>query len=393
MDMTPLLPVHKISPPIWMRDPDLIHVLDILNTDDINARMVGGCIRNYFFNKDVYDIDIACKLDVDKSIEILKSNGIRVIETGIKHGTITAHINGKNFEITQLRRDVETDGRHAKIENTDDWIEDAHRRDFTINALYADRDGSIYDPLGTGFSDLQNHIVRFIGDAETRITEDALRILRYFRFYGEYHHGDPDDKSFDACVTLKDKIHGLSDERIYDELFKILKFDSAYRAMKLMQNAQFFSIRTGNIEQLKSLIKYQNQLNHANALSRYFILKINNKYIKNNKQNKFVNNLNEFILWWNSDIKHALYLYERDVVIQGLLILKSQNNDNIDDMMITRAINDKIPQFPIIASDVMGKFKIPEGREVGEKMKQTEKIWIESDFQLSREDILEQIAK
>jgi len=386
--MTILLPVHKISPPQWMRDPDLIRVLDILNKDDINARMVGGCIRNHFFNNSVYDIDIACKSDVNDTIKILKSNGIRVIETGIKHGTITAHMNGKNFEITQLRRDVKTDGRHAKIEPTDDWVEDAKRRDFTINALYTDRDGSIYDPLGNGFSDLQNHIVKFIGNAEARITEDALRILRYFRFHGEYHEGEPDTESFNACIKLKDKIHTLSDERIYDELFKILKSEGVYRAYHLMQKARIFPINRENIEELKTLIDLQNQLEKQNLLSRYFILKIENKYIKNNKQKQFINKLNEFILWWGSDLKHALYLYDRDVVIQGLLVLKSKNYDVIDDMTITRAMNDKIPELPIIASDIMAQFKIPEGREVGEKLKQAEQIWIESDFKLSRDEIL-----
>ncbi len=389
--MTILLPVHKISPPQWMRDPDLIRVLDTLNNDDVNARMVGGCIRNHFFNKDIYDIDIACKLDVIISIELLTKNGIKVIPTGIDHGTITAHLNDKNFEITTLRQDVETDGRHAEIEPTDDWVEDAKRRDFTINALYADRDGSIYDPLESGFLDLQNHVVRFIGNAETRITEDALRILRYFRFYGEYHDGEADTESFNACVKLKDKIHALSDERIYDEIFKILKLNNAYRAIELMTNAQIFPIDLTNIDELKILINLQNQLQKQNLLSRYCILKIDKKYIKNNKQNIFIKKLNEFILWWNSNIKYALYLYDRDVVIQGLLILKSKNYNAIDDMVIASAMNDKIPEFPIIATDIMTHFRIPEGREVGEKLKQAEQIWIESDFKLSRDEIIERL--
>ena len=164
--MTTLLPVHKIQPPTWMRDIDLVRIMDTLNYNDTNARMVGGCIRNHYLNKPVLDIDIACIFPPDISADLLSSKGIRIIPTGIKHGTITAHINGKNFEITSLRRDVTTDGRHANVEFSNDWIEDAARRDFTINALYADRDGSIYDPLGNAFNDLQNHIVRFIGDPE-----------------------------------------------------------------------------------------------------------------------------------------------------------------------------------------------------------------------------------
>lgn len=388
--MTILLPIHKIKPPPWMLDTDLIRVLDSLNHDDIHARMVGGCIRNHYTNKNVYDIDIACKFNPNESKEILENNGIRVIPTGIDHGTITAHINGKNFEITTLRRDVATDGRHAKIEFSDSWVDDAQRRDFTINALYADRDGSIYDPLGTGFADLQNHIVRFIGNASNRIQEDYLRILRFFRFYADYHGGDPDRDAIDACTKFKDKIDTLSDERICDELFKTLKSNNAHRAVKAMSDIGLFDLNNNNSDKIKMLITLQNQLNHVDIPTRYEISIKYKKCIKNNKINKFINRLNSFKNNWDGDIKKSLYAYDRDVVIQGLLTLKSEGHD-IHDLAISDAMTLPVPQLPIVASDIMMHFKITEGPEVGDKMKAAEQIWTDSHFTLKRDEILEKI--
>ena len=388
--MTILSPALKIKPPLWMRDPDLIKILDFLNKDSLVARMVGGCIRNYFFDDAVEDIDIACALSPQGTKDILNRHSIRVIDTGIDHGTITAHINGKNFEITQLRQDIATDGRHATVEPTDDWVKDAQRRDFTMNALYADRDGSIYDPLGTGLNDIENRIVRFIGDPHQRIEEDRLRILRFFRFFARYNKGDPDKESFKACINLKESIHTLSHERIYDELFKILSNHRAFVAFEQMHRAGILGISKDVIEPLTSLILYQNQLEFSDVLTRYAISKIDRIYIKNKKQNTFIDALDDFQNHWDGTLKKSLYLYDRNIVIQGLLMLKAQDKDTVDDALLTRAINDKIPEFPIIAADVMDYFKISEGPDVGKRMKQAEKIWIDSGFNLSREDILRQ---
>ncbi len=385
-----LLPVHKIKPPLWMRDPDLLYVLNVLNKGDLNARMVGGCIRNYYMSKNIYDIDIACKLLPEKSQEILENASIRVIATGVEHGTITAHINGKNFEVTTLRKDVNTDGRHAKVEFSESWEEDARRRDFTINALYADSDGSIYDPLGTGLKDLEDRKVRFIGNAKNRIQEDYLRILRFFRFYAEYHEGDPDPEALDACKDLKNNICALSDERIYDELHKMLKLSTAHRGIEAMVRIQLFDLQKQDAEHLKSLITLQNQLNLDDVPTRIFILNKLNKYIKNNKINNFFKLLNEFIDAWDGHVKKALYHFDRDVVVQGLLVIKSRGGI-VDDMIISDAMNMRPPEFPIVASDIMEQFKISEGPEVGEKMKAAEQIWIDSGFTLHRQDILEKL--
>lgn len=385
--MSLLKPAYKIRPPAWMQTPELAKILDILNHDDINARMVGGCIRNHFFNKYVYDIDIACIFEPQKTISLLQEKGVRTIPTGIKHGTIAAHVNGHNFEITTLRQDTQTDGRHATVAFTDSWTEDAKRRDFTINALYADRDGSLYDPLGTGLSDIQNKIVRFIGNPDERIKEDYLRILRFFRFYAEYHSGEPDKEALQACTGNRDGLSTLSDERIADELFKILGSAHASKAITVMQDNHFFNLPPHSSEQIETLIHDQTKLEKQNILTRYNLLNIDKKYIKNNKQNKFIYNLNEFIEMYDGSVEKALYLYNREVVIQGLLTLKAQGQD-IKDHTISQAMTLKRPEFPIVAADIQQAYGLGEGRDLGKKLKEAEKIWIESGFKLSRQDIL-----
>jgi poly(A) polymerase len=381
---------YKIQPPQWIQNPDLIIVLDVLNADALNARMVGGCIRNHLMGLDVSDIDIACTLPPTDSQYLLEKNHIRVIPTGINHGTITAHINGQNFEITTFRRDVKTDGRHAEIEFTDDWVEDAKRRDFTINALYADRDGSIYDPLGTGLNDIENKMIRFIGNPEYRIHEDYLRILRFFRFASQYGEGKPHAPSYDACKALKDNINELSDERVESELYKILSHDKANKAITWMHDCDLFGVPQKAGNHLKTLIQLQDLLGQVNINSRYITSKIDKKYIKNNKIKTFFNSTHEFINGWDGNIKKALYHYDRDVSVQALLIMKAEDHD-ISDFMISDAMTLPKPEFPIIAQDIMDYFKIGEGPKVGQKLKMAESIWIESDFKLSRNDILNKI--
>ncbi len=374
-----------------MLDPDLVFLMDTLNHDNINARMVGGCIRNLYFEKNVYDIDIACSFTPNETIDICKTAGIKTIPTGIDHGTVTALVNQRKFEITTLRQDVSTDGRHAHVTFTDNWTQDAKRRDFTINALYADRDGSIYDPLGTGLYDLQNHIVRFIGNAEDRINEDYLRILRFFRFYADYHDNLPDQNALNACYALEHGLLKLSDVRIFDELFKLLESTHVHRAIQLMEKLSTLEIIEGSAPQLKELTTLQNILQKPSIIARYYISFKNKKFIKNKKIIKTINLLDEFIKSDNyHDINAALYHYDRDIVIQGLLILKAKGN-TISDVMIANAINKKIPQFPLTATDIMTEFKVPEGPQVGQYLRMAEDIWIASGFTLHRNEILDRL--
>ena len=170
----------------FFQNKDCQKVLKILNHKNETSRIVGGYVRNYLRNIETKDIDIATKLIPDEVISLLSKAGIKTVPTGLSHGTISAFINDQTFEITTLRKDTNYDGRHADIEFTDDWVVDASRRDFTINALYADEFGNIMDPTGLGYKDLEEKKIRFIGHAEERIKEDYLRILRYYRFLTKF---------------------------------------------------------------------------------------------------------------------------------------------------------------------------------------------------------------
>ena len=230
------------------------------------VRFVGGCVRKAICGENIDDIDLATSLEPNEVKKRLNKENIKVIDTGISHGTVTAIINNKKFEITTLRKDVSTDGRHANVEFTSNWEQDASRRDFTINAIYADIEGRIFDPLN-GISDLQNGKIKFIGSSKERIQEDYLRILRYLRFFAQYSKTDYDQ---DIIRSIKKNINGLnkiSNERIFDELKKILMLNIAYK---------LFSHNTPKeiILNIFPQFKYYERLKIVNSLNQ----KLRNKY-------------------------------------------------------------------------------------------------------------------
>jgi poly(A) polymerase len=220
----------------WMALPETQAVIAALEARGFPgcARFVGGCVRNTLMGKPIDDIDIATTLPPDQVIEALQAAGLRGVPTGIDHGTVTAISGGKPYEVTTLRRDVETDGRRAVVSFTQDWSEDAQRRDFRFNALYADLHGQLYDPTGEGVSDAREGRVVFVGDATTRIREDYLRILRFFRFHAWYGRGEADHEALAACKALKDGIESLAAERVQKELLKLLAADDPRAALRLM---------------------------------------------------------------------------------------------------------------------------------------------------------------
>ncbi|MBX3477810.1 MAG: CCA tRNA nucleotidyltransferase [Brevundimonas sp.] len=201
------------------------------------ARFVGGCVRNSLIGRGADDIDIATRLTPDRVVAAAKAAGLKPVPTGIEHGTVTVVASKRPYEVTTLRRDVETDGRRAVVAFTQDWAEDAARRDFRLNALYADRTGAIFDPTGQGVEDARAGRVVFVGDAETRIREDALRILRFFRFFAHFGHGAPDAQGLDACARLSALVEGLSAERVSAELLKLLAAPDPRPAMRAMDGA------------------------------------------------------------------------------------------------------------------------------------------------------------
>lgn len=227
-------PSGRISLPDRMRDAATERLLAALTKGGIAARFVGGCVRNAVMQLDIDDIDIAVDRPPDGVMAALEAANIKVIPTGIKHGTVTAIADSHHFELTTLRRDVETDGRRAVVAFTDDWLEDARRRDFTFNALYADRDGTLYDPFD-GRADIAAGKVRFIGEADQRIAEDRLRVLRLFRFHAWYGRPPFDGPSLEACRRNAGTLGALSGERVSKELLKTLLAPGAADAMDAMR--------------------------------------------------------------------------------------------------------------------------------------------------------------
>ena len=380
------------------------------NQDKGNKLMfVGGCVRKLLKKELVNDIDIATNLSPDELKNILRENNINFIETGITHGTITVVINKIKFEITTLRKDVSTDGRHANVEFISDWEEDAKRRDFTINAIYSDLKGEIYDPLG-GLKDLENKIVKFIGDPNERIREDYLRILRYFRFYTQYNNHQHDIKIVQAIKKGLNGIRKISKERILDEFFKILNLKNFY---ELFNNEFSCSVILTIFPQLKHYDRFSaiqnipnkiiNRLNVPLILSillidnsdncEFFLFKFK---FSNRDKKKILFLLNKFkkinvkeLLDEKKLVKLA-YLGNAAEIIDLLVFLTFVSKE-IDVNTVEKRISllDKLrlPVFPIRADYLKLKYNFSESKELGFALKKLEQSWIDNDFIIDKNDI------
>jgi poly(A) polymerase len=227
----------------WLREPSLGRVLAVLN-DTGTTRIAGGAVRNDILGFPVAEVDLATTLAPTDVIAAAERAGLRAHPTGIDHGTVTVVADGRPFEVTTLRVDVETFGRKARVAFTDDWEKDAARRDFTMNALYCDRDGTIHDPLA-GYGDVERRRVRFVGRPSDRIAEDHLRILRFFRFHAQYGRGSPDADGLSSCVRLRRLLSKLSAERIRQELWKLLVAPGAVRIVELMVEKRIAEVVLG----------------------------------------------------------------------------------------------------------------------------------------------------
>ena len=224
---------HTLVPAAWMTAHPTKRVMSVLQSRGAEARFVGGCVRNTILNRPIKDIE--CTTATEQVIELLIKNQIRAIPTGLEHGTITAVIEQQPFEITTLRRDIQTDGRHAVVKFTDNWQQDAERRDFTMNALFADMQGTIYDYVD-GYDDALTGNVRFIGDAETRIKEDALRILRFYRFFALYGVGNANKSARTACQKAAPALSSLARERVQQEILSLFEANEPSDAIEIMRD-------------------------------------------------------------------------------------------------------------------------------------------------------------
>lgn len=370
-------------------------------------RYVGGCVRKILNDEKTDDIDLATNLTPDQVKQCLEKNQIKFFETGIEHGTITAVIDDQNFEITTLRKDVKTDGRHAVVEYTTNWKEDSLRRDFSINSIYSDLDGNLYDP-NSGHKDLNVGIIKFIGDPETRIKEDYLRIIRYLRFYTEY---SKIDHEINIIKIIKKNIEGLgkiSKERQFNELKKILKLDNFLKLFKNKTSCELFSLvfpQLKNIKKLSKLSKPQEKILKNKSLnfvisflvidetdnSDYFVYKYNLpnelkdkiNFLKNNSLNKDSTKI------FNKKDLQKIFYYEgksstMDLIDFNLLYFKQSKK--LSELKTYFEKLDK-PEFPIKAQLLINDYGLKEGRELGQKLKNLEMKWIENNFNLSKKDM------
>jgi poly(A) polymerase len=253
-----------------MTAPETRAVIAALTADGAEVRFVGGCVRDALIGRPVKDIDIATHDEPAAVIRLLKRANLRAVPTGLSHGTVTAVVNHAHFEITTLREDVETFGRRARIAFTDDWMRDASRRDFTFNALFCAPDGTLFDPFG-GLQDLKAGRVRFVGDPETRIREDVLRLLRFFRFHAHYGKGAPDAEGLAACRRLADLLPSLSGERVAGEMLRLLLAPDAAGVVALMLRERILEPilpELTDVDRLSALVGIESEAAEPDAIRR-----------------------------------------------------------------------------------------------------------------------------
>ena len=250
--MTQLEKQHRIALQPWMVEPATCAVLAALLAGGVEARFVGGSVRDALLGKRIGDIDIATPASPERVIELLEKASIKVVPTGLAHGTVTAVVPPRHFEITTLRRDVETYGRRARVAFDADWAADAARRDFTINAIFLTPDGTLHDPVG-GLADLRARRVRFVGDPATRIAEDVLRLLRYYRFEARFGNGAGDGPARAACRAAAHSLPLLSAERVAQELAKLLETPDPIAVLRMMQEDGVLAVVLPEARRLKRL--------------------------------------------------------------------------------------------------------------------------------------------
>ncbi|ACG79285.1 tRNA nucleotidyltransferase/poly(A) polymerase [Phenylobacterium zucineum HLK1] len=392
-----------LGQPAWMTAPEAVAVMDALEAAGGAdcARFVGGCVRNTLIGAPVDDVDIATRLTPDEVTAALQAAKIRPVPTGIDHGTVTAVANHRPYEITTLRRDVSTDGRRATVAFTDDWMEDADRRDFTLNSLYARRDGTIFDPTGHGVADAKAGRIVFMGEPAQRLAEDYLRILRFFRFYAWYGKGEPDAAAVAACAAAKDNIQSLAAERISKELLKLLAADDPRAAVRLMDGAGVLPLILGtapDLERFEGLVAIESeQLFETEAVLRLAALlpadqlaaaKLAERLrLSNADRDRIVAALatSPALKSWMSprEIRRAVYREGQAAFRDRAKLAWARAPESAAASqwrgMIALAEGWSPPAFPLTGDDVM-KAGAPKGPMVGQVLREVEDWWIDHDF-------------
>ncbi|WP_038198766.1 CCA tRNA nucleotidyltransferase [Wolbachia pipientis] len=375
-------------------------IIDAIEEFGGEARLVGGCVRDSILQRDVHDIDLATNLLPNQTIKALKLRNIKTIPTGLKHGTITAILNQRSFEITTLRHDVKCDGRHAKVEFTNNWQADASRRDFTFNALYADKHGHIYDYFG-GIEDLKARRLNFIGNAEDRIKEDYLRILRAFRFHAKICVGDLSNEILSVCKKHSHMIQNLSGERIRDEILKLLECNDPFPTLKSMQ--EFDVLQKIIPKEVKCEILSSPLLLGTDALVKLALLlratKKNDRLSLGEYVSKFLRLSNKqkkkLLFLLSNDIKTELSekeqkkyisLFGRELYCDLVKICGVESGENVDEY-ISFANTFNIPKFPLSGDDLISIGHQP-GKSLGRNLELLKQHWEDSSYTLTKEELV-----
>lgn len=390
--------------PSWLREPEPQKIATLLGEG--NCKFVGGAVRDSLLELAVSDVDIATSLLPEEATERLEEGGVKVIPTGLKHGTITAIISRRQFEITTLRHDVETFGRHARVAFHDDWEADAARRDFTINALYLSPDGTLYDFFG-GRDDLKKGRVCFIGEPGERIREDALRILRFFRFHAHYGKGELDPEGLKACRKDVHLIEMLSPERVAAELKGLLAATDPLPTLEVMAASGILAAVLADpfdLGELQRLVRIETAIGKCDVLRRLASLlpdsgeavaRAANALRLSNKEKSRLVSIAERDLAFKTGLNEtqlqvALYRSGLQAVEDTLIANAGPSDTERLKGVLKSAREFEIPDFPVTGADLTA-LGINEGPELGRTLKELEKSWIDSGFELSKKALLGQL--
>ncbi len=396
----------------WLDDPETRRVVQALTRSGHSARFVGGCVRDAILGLPIKDVDIATPEKPKAVMAYLRSAGIKALPTGLQHGTITAVTDSRHYEITTLRVDVDTDGRRATVEFTEDWNADARRRDFTINALYADLDGNVYDYVG-GIEDLKAGHIRFIGDPHKRIEEDALRILRFFRFNAWYGRGELDEAGLTACWNQARRIKELSGERLQTELLALLGAPDPARVLQsmvttgILRDVLVEAVPKG-VVRVERLSRLEGALEDPEPLRRLAAVvqtdgpgmdELTRRLrMSNNDRKRLMDMIRPAADVSEAQdertIRQFLYRLGRDRFID-LVYLAAADRDAEPDVEKIRWIIDFSrawirPNLPVKGEDVL-KLKVPQGEAVRRLLASVEEWWIAEDFPNDRTRALERL--
>ncbi len=403
---------QRINPQPWMTSPKTRAVLDALAAGDVGVRFVGGCVRDAVIGRKNADVDLATNAPPERVMELLAAADLKVVATGLAHGTVTAVSGSVPYEITTLRRDVETDGRRAVVAFTDDWEADAARRDFTMNALSLEADGLLHDPFG-GIEDLRTGRVRFVGDPRQRLTEDVLRLLRFFRFHAHYGRPPPDGDALSACREMAHLLPRLSAERVRVELLKLLAAPDPAPVIRLMRDEgilDHFLAQATAIDRLSRMVEIESGLAICDALRRLASLlpvdgdtadHIGRALRLSNKERERLVAMTAPEIDLSPKLdgparRRALYTIGAAAWPDLVLSAWSAGAASADDGSWRDLFNEpqgwERPKFWLTGRDLK-KLGIEEGAVVGELLRATEAWWIAGDFRADREECLAWLAR